>query len=283
MVNLSAGAPRLIQQSMTFQKSMTSLLWIFLLCVNASPVDGQVNVELYRKSTGVHGNIGLHVGGASGNTDFFTGGGSANVSFNTPTASVLLIGDGLLGFRDGESFSNEGLVHLRYTAVKPRRFQPETYVQADYARSRELTFRGLAGAGVRTILFEDKSYSFALGNSLMWEREHLDLTIIDPHPTRTSDIRASNYINFQIRKKATITLTGYCQFIPSEVKDMRVLGNLQIASRVTGPLQQVTTIRYRRDSRPPLGIKKNDITIGTSFALKFGSKKKSEAETTDER
>jgi hypothetical protein len=253
------------------------LLWIFLLCSFAAPSQSQVNVELYRKRTGVEGNVGLRVGGASGNSDFFTGGGSANVSYNTSSYSILLLSDGLLGFRDGESFSNEGLIHLRYTKVKPPRFQPEMFVQADYSRSRELTFRGLLGAGMRTILFEDKSYSFALGNSLMWECEHLDLTIIDPHPTRTSDIRSSNYINLQIRKRATITLTGYCQFIPHEPGDTRLLGNLKIASRVAGPLQQVTTIRFRRDSRPPLDIHKNDITIGTSLALNFGGKKKSEA------
>lgn len=263
------------------QTIKSHLFWFFILCSLTSPSLAQVNVELYRGRTGVEGNVGLHVGGASGNSDFFTGGGSANVSYNTSAYSILLLGDGLLGFRDGESFSNEGLIHLRYTRVKPPRFQPETFVQADYSRSRELTFRGLLGAGIRTILFEDKSYSFALGNSLMWEREHLDLTIIDPHPTRTSDIRSSNYVNLQIRKRATITLTGYCQFIPNDPGDMRLLGNLQIASRVAGPLQQVTTIRFRRDSRPPLDIHKNDITIGTSFALNFGGKKRSDAEDSE--
>ena len=257
------------------QRSRTHILWVFLFFLLVSQTDAQVNVELYRKKTGVEGNVGLHLGGASGNSDFFTGGGSANVLFNTPTYSLLLIGDGLLGFRDGESFSNEGLVHLRYTWIKPPRFQPEAFVQSDYARPRQLTFRALVGGGLRTVLFEDKTYSFTLGNSLMWEREHMDLVVTDPHPTRTSDIRSSNYVNFQIRKRAAITLTGYYQFIPNRAKDFRLLGNLQIASRVAGPLQQITTIRYRRDSRPPLGIHRNDITIGTSFAIKFGGEKES--------
>lgn len=257
--------------------------WILVLigCCYGASLSAQVNVELYRRKEGVEGNVGLHVGGASGNSDFFTGGGSANVTFNTAAYSLLLLGDGLLGFRDGESFSNEGLAHLRYTWVKPPRFQPESFVQVDYARPRLLTFRALVGGGLRTILFEDKTFSFTLGNSLMWEREHMDLDPLDPHPDRTSDIRSSNYINLRIRKRATITLTGYFQFVPGEVKDFRLLGNLQIASRVTGPLQQVTTIRYRRDSRPPIGIHKNDITIGTSFALNFGGAKRDEAEDAD--
>ena len=257
-------------------KNRTPILWTLLLFFCVSETNAQVNVELYRKKTGVQGNVGLHLGGASGNSDFFTGGGAANVTYNTPTSSILILGDGLLGFRDGESFSNEGLIHLRYTWVKPPRFQPEAFIQANYARSRKLTFRALIGGGLRTILHENQTYSFTLGNSFMWEREHLNLTATDPHSDRISVIRSSNYVNFQIRKKATITLTGYYQFMPNEVKDFRLLGNLQIASRVAGPLQQVTTLRYRRDSRPPLDIHKNEITIGTSFALTFGNKKKSE-------
>jgi hypothetical protein len=254
------------------------LLGLFFFCLCSSTSFAQVNVELYRRTTGIRGNVGLHVGGASGNTDFFTGGGAANITYNKPDYAILLLGDGLLGFRDGKSFSNQGLVHLRYTRTKPSRFQPETFSQTDYAHSRKLSFRALIGAGLRTIIYEAKTYSFTMGNSLMWEREHMDLDAMDPHPDRTSVFRSSNYVNFQVQKKATITLTGYYQLKVSDVSDVRLLGNLQIASRVAGPLQQVTTIRYRRDSRPPLNVHKNDITIGTSFALSFGQGKKSESD-----
>ena len=210
-----------------------------LFSFSTSTIHAQVNVELYRKSEGVQGNIGLHFGGSKGNSDFFTGGGAANATFNTSSYSILILGDGLLGFRGGKSFSNQGLVHMRYTWTKPPRFQPEAFLQTDHARPRKLTFRALAGGGLHTILFEDATYSFTVGNSLMWEREHLDLPATDPHPDRTSVLRSSNYINLQIRTKATITLTGYYQIMPSDPKDVRMLGNLQIASQVAGPLQQV--------------------------------------------
>ncbi len=267
-----------------FRKSLkknfkTYILGIFLLCLCASTSNAQVNIEQYRTSNGVSGNIGLSLGGASGNSDFFTGGGAANVTIAKPTYTVLLLGDGLLGFREGETFSNQGLAHVRYTWTKPPRFQPEAFTQADYARPRELTFRYLLGSGIRTLLFEDKTFTLTLGNGFMFEHERLNVLLGDPHPARTSVIRANNYANIQIRKKATITITAYYQFIPNNTKDFRLLLNTQIASRVAGPLQQVTTIRYRRDSRPPLTVKKNDFTIGTSFALSFGDKKKKTEDT----
>lgn len=258
-----------------FKTYATIILGCLIFIASTATSHAQVNVELYRKKTGIKGNVGLQIGGATGNSDFFTGGGAANISYNTQTYSILVLGDGLLGFRDGKSFSNQGLAHLRYTWTKPPRFQPETFGQLDYARSRKLTFRSLIGGGLRILLHDSDIYSFTIGNSLMWEREHLNVDPLDPHPARTSVIRSSNYVNFQIKKKATITLTGYYQVIPNDMGDVRILGNLQIASQVAGPLQQVTTVRYRRDSRPPLGIKKNDLTIGTSFALTIGKKKES--------
>jgi len=277
------GKRQTIQTDRQKRQSLVIGHWslVIVLCLLFSSAHAQVNVELYRKSTGVRGNVGLHFGGSRGNSDFFTGGGAVNITLNTQTYSILLLGDGLLGFRGGESFSNSGLVHLRYTWIKPARFQPEGFVQTNYDRPRKLSFRALLGGGLRTILYDSKTYSLTLGNSLMWEHERLfDLMIGDTHPDQTSDLRSSNYLNLQIRKKATITFTGYYQFRASDTRDARLLGNLQIASRVAGPLQQITTLRYRRDSRPPLGVHKNDLTIGTSFALSFGDKKKKD-ETSD--
>ena len=261
---------------MTFKQ--TSILGILLFALCLSPAKAQVNIEQYRSDDGVSGNIGLSLGGASGNSDFFTGGGAANVTIAKPNHTILLLGDGLLGFRGGETFSNQGLGHVRYTWTKPPRFQPEAFVQIDYARPRELTFRFLIGGDIRTLMYEDKTYMFTFGNGFMFEHERLNLIAGDTHPARTSVIRSTNYANIQIRKKATITITGYYQFIPNDTKDFRLLLNTQISSRVAGPLQQVTTIRFRRDSKPPLSVKKNDFTIGTSFALSFGDKKKKDEE-----
>lgn len=257
------------------------MLCVCLLGLCISTAHAQVNIEQYRSDKGISGNIGLSLGGASGNSDFFAGGGAANVTIAKTNHTILLLGDGLLGFRGGETFSNQGLAHMRYTWTKPPRFQPEAFVQADYARPRELTFRFLLGGGIRTLMYEDKTYTFTFGNGFMFEHERLNLIAGDTHPARTSVIRSNNYVNFHIRKKATITITAYYQFIPNNTKDFRLLLNTQVASRVAGPLQQITTIRFRRDSKPPLSVKKNDITIGTSFALAFGDKKKKE--TSDEK
>ena len=248
---------------------MKHLALIWLLLGVACHANAQVNIELYRGKPGVTGNIGLQVGGARGNSDFFTGGGAANVTFNTRKYSLLLVGNGLLGFSGGKRFSNQGLAHIRFTWTKPSRFQPEGFLQLNYVRPRKLTFRALAGAGLRTVVHDSTSWSFSLGNSLMWEREHLDLLPADRHPDRTSVIRSSNYVNLQLRNKALITLTGYYQFMVEDPGDSRILGNLQITTEVVGPLQQTTTLRYRRDSKPPEGVKKNDLRLGTSFDLKF--------------
>ena len=103
----------------------------------AATAEAQVNIELYRGRPGVTGKVNVYSGGATGNSEFFDGGATANVTYTTETYSVLFVGRGLLGFASGERFSNEGLGHLRYTWIEPRRFwrasrsrgQPSTTVR----------------------------------------------------------------------------------------------------------------------------------------------------------
>ena len=240
----------------------------------AFPASAQVNIEQYRNRPGVSGKVGLQFGGAKGNTDFVTGGGAANISYNTGTYAVLLLGKGLLGFSGGKRFSNEGLTHLRYTWIKPHRFHPEGFAQIDYSRPRKLKFRVLAGAGLRAQVAEGESSSIFIGTSFMWERENLDLTSGSIHLHRTSILRTSNYVNVSIQKHAEISLTGYYQAMLSDLDDVRILATLEITSKIVGPLQHTTALNYRRDSKPPDGIKKNDLALGTSFSVRFGSKEK---------
>lgn len=248
---------------------MRHALLLFVLLALTGPAPAQVNIEVYRQQIGVNGDIGLQFGGSTGNADFFAGGGAANISYGTERYTLLAVAQGLLGFQGSKRFSNLGLVHLRFTWTRPLRFQPEAFVQTDYARSRKLVFRALSGGGLRTLVNQDTTYAFSFGNSLMWEYERLDLLPTAVHPHRTSTLRSSNYFNLRIRKAATLTLTAYYQFRPSEVRDTRILGNLQIRSRIAGPLDQETTLRYRWDNRPPEGIQEHDLALSTSFSYRF--------------
>ena len=232
--------------------------------------EAQVNIELYRGKPGIAGKVNVHSGGATGNSEFFDGGASANISYTTGTYSLLFVGRGLLGFASGERFSNEGLGHLRYTWIEPRRFQLEIFAQSDYAAPRQLDSRVLFGSGLRTVIHNQEALALSVGNSLMWEYERIDVPAFARHPDGTSVIRSSNYVNLQAaRGDATARFTGYVQFDIREPSDARLLGDIEVSTTLIGPLDQTTSLRYRLDTEPPDGVEKNDLHIGASLGLNF--------------
>ena len=81
--------------------------------------------------------------------------------------------------------------------------------------------------------------------------------------------RWSNYINLSFDGKVGFQTTAYAQPALADPGDMRILGTAELRTPIIGPLQQTTSVDFRIDSEPPLGVEKEDFKFGTSFGLKF--------------
>lgn len=241
-------------------------LWLALM---APPLLAQVNIEHYRGKEGVTGGARLSLQSDIGNVDVVKSDGAGNVTVNTATGTYLAVFKGGIGFLGGKRFANSGVLHLRYTHAQNARWQPETFVQGDYAKSRRLNRRLLWGAGMRRVWRADKAMAFYLGSSLMWERENLNLLAGDIHAANTSVWRSSTYLNAHFNRRIQLSLTAYYQFALDDVEDVRLLGTSELTTPLVGPLSQTTAIDFRSDSDPPQGVKKTDVKLSTSFGVKF--------------
>ena len=242
------------------------LLWLLL---SVMPLWAQVNIEHYRGKEGVTGGARLSLHSNIGNVDVVKSDGAGNVTVNTQTGTYLTIFKGGIGFLGGKRFANSGVLHMRYTHTSNARWQPEIFAQGDYAKSRRLDQRTLLGAGLRRIWNSEEEVIFSLGSSLMWEREALSLRVGDPHPSRASVGRSSTYVNMHIRRRLGFAVTAYYQFDLADPSDVRLLGTGELTTPLWGPLKQTTTVDFRTDSSPPLGVKETDAKLSTSFGVAF--------------
>ena len=244
-----------------------SIVLLLLLC--ACQVQAQVNIENYRGKKGMTGDANYSLNSDIGNVDVVNTGGAGNITINTENTTILGVYKGGIGFQGGKRFANNGVLHLRYTWSGYPVYQPEGFFQGDYARSRKLDWRTLVGAGMRFNIRREEKWSFSVGNSIMWEREHLDLSSTDPHPDFTSEVRSSNYINLYLQDRITLSTTAYYQFILTDPGDVRILGTTELTTPIIGPFHQKTSMDFRTDTDPPLGVKKTDVKLSTSFGVKF--------------
>ncbi|MFT5086087.1 MAG: hypothetical protein ACI906_002718 [Candidatus Latescibacterota bacterium] len=240
-----------------------------LLLLAAAPVMAQVNIEHYRGKSGVTGGARVSLSTDIGNVDVVNSNGAGNLTFNTETGTYLAVFKGDVGFLGGKRFANSGVLHTRYTYKRNPRWQPEFFVQGDYAKSRLLDSRFLAGAGMRWIARVGETFSASLGSALMWEREQLDLLQGDEHEELSSLARASHYVNIHLSGRITFSTTAYYQFVVSDPGDVRIVGISELMTPLVGPLHQTTSLDFRTDSDPPQGVKKTDLKLATSFGLKF--------------
>ena len=104
---------------------------------------------------------------------------------------------------------------------------------------------------------------------MMRERETLNLLPTDRHTASTELTRWSNYINLSFNGRIDFATTAYIQPAFGDMGDMRILGTAELVTPIIGPLQQTTSVNFRIDSAPPLGVEKEDFKLGTSFGLKF--------------
>ena len=146
-----------------------------LLLLFTVPLQAQVNIENYRSKQGITGGASFSLSSDLGNVDVVNSDGAGHITINTTTSVFLGVFKGDVGFLGGERFANSGVLHLRWTFVAHARYQPELFVQGDYANSRRLDNRVLAGAGLRLNAYESERFTFSLGSALMEEQERLDL------------------------------------------------------------------------------------------------------------
>jgi len=240
---------------------------LFLLLV--SSLQAQVNIEHYRGKMGITGGARVSLSSDLGNVDVVNCDGAGNITVNTDKGVFLGVFKGGVGVLGGERFANSGVLHLRWTLTAHPRYQPEIFAQGDYAKSRRLDNRMLAGAGLRLNAYKAEDSTLSFGSALMWERENLDLLPADRHAVSTELVRWSNYINLSFDGRIDFATTAYVQTALSDSGDMRLLGSAELSTPIIGPLHQTTSLDFRIDSEPPLDVEKQDFKFGASFGLKF--------------
>jgi hypothetical protein len=234
----------------------------------------QVNTERLRRSDisdGWFGSTRIDVTLRSGNVDLTLIGIGGRLDHVSGSTQTFLAGSGDFGWQGGERFSNQGLLHLRRTLRTDRAFAPEVFLQANYDKSRALTFRGLAGAGARFTLFARPSWHLVAATAYLLEREVLDLPPTALHPDRTTSHRWSSYVSTRIAAGPRLALvaTAYVQPEFENFSDVRVLTDARMALELSGNVSVTMTLNLRYDGEPPDDIDPVDAEWKTGFAVEW--------------
>jgi hypothetical protein len=236
------------------------------------PVAGQVNIEKLRRTgeeQGFSTDLGLVFSARSGNVDITQLGLDVQTDYVRKRSTSLVVFRGLYGWKDGDPFSNEGLIHMRHVYRRQEWFHAEAFAQTDYDKSRLLDFRAVVGGGGRFNIFQTETIELSWGTAYMLEHEVYDLPTRSLHSPDATAHRWSNYVSFKMlfSKRAGATWITYLQPRFDAFEDLRMLGEGGLESTLTDLLSLTLTLRLRYDSAPPDGIQKYDTFVAAGLEL----------------
>ena len=234
-----------------------------------------VNIETIRgdegeKKNGFDSTLSYSFFEASGNSEIKSHKTSLRSDYKAEKYNAFFVLSNKRGKKGDDLYIDKGFVHLRLMVpiLKSKRFTSEAFVQKEYNDFTLLEDRQLGGAGLRSKVFEapDK-YSVYLGLGVMKEREVINLM-----PTVTTRYsRLTNYLSVKYKINDTLhfTGTGYYQPRPSENDDYRILFDGSLTFKISKHLSFALEVNHRRDSIPPLGVKKDDTEVLNTLKVNF--------------
>ena len=144
----------------------------------------------------------------------------------------------------------------------------------------KVTYYDHAAAGKLAIMTMDngadykKPNTFGTGAMLEWER--LDPGAVDPgDPVARDTVRMANVgvLRYETERGLRVLNILYVQPRFDVPADMRILNDLGITVPVSERVRLSVSGEWRRDTRPPAKLKKDDLTLKWGIALDFGRKR----------
>ena len=237
-------------------------------------LNAQINTERFRISQyhlGFGGETGVGITVRTGNTDLQLISGKGRVNYNGGTFYTFLVIGGDFGWKGGEQFSNESLMHFRYVPSLSHITQLELFGQIDYNKARKLSFRKLAGSGLRLKTYRDSTIRFNVGAGFMIENEIYYLPPGSIHPSNETFVRSTNYITTEIAlsENADFYSTIYYQPAVNNLSDYKILSENSVSAKISEHLDMEILFTLRHDNKPPDDTKKLDINSSFGFKYRF--------------
>lgn len=220
---------------------------------------------------GVTGQIELKLDWREGNNTFFDVGGAASVLVRRGRLLGLALARGEYGnAAGGVAIARKSFEHLRARVTLDCRWRWEAFGQHEYDAFRRLAVRAVAGTGPALQIVNAPRVGVLAGAAYLLEYERLDQRAgrIDAG-ARSLASRASIYVTGTelLGAGASLTQTVYVQPRLTDPDDVRVLGELSVAVKLSRRLALTDGFVAAYDRTPPDGIRRYDTQLKVGLVL----------------
>ena len=236
----------------------------------------QVNTEKFRKENeekGISGNVSLAAGFASGNSEFVNVKSAARIDYSLKSFDFFIVGNYEFKEAKNEKVVNKGFAHLRSIIILSPILSLEFFLQKEFNHFILLEDRNLAGSGLRLSVMKlfstekDSLVEIYLGSGFMFENERYNISVLPKYNL----FRSTNYftLNWQITGDFSFSTINYFQFNVKKLHDYRILSDTGFNFAITKDLVFNSSLSWRFDNEPVIGVKKYDVEVTNGVAFSF--------------
>jgi len=221
---------------------------------------------------GPHLTANLAVTGRRGNAEIFVVDASGIAGIVRGNHWTRIIFGGTYLSDGSRSLLDARFAQLRYSWSFRPGAQTFHFVQAQQNETLRLRSRFLVGSGVQADLVRTERSSLTLGTGAMLESERLAPEAVNPGDATDSDVvRMSNLGVFRHETERGVRILNifYVQPRFDAFSDLRVLNELGVTFPVTDQVRLTMSGEWRRDTRPPANLKRDDVTLRMGISLDF--------------
>lgn len=250
----------------TIKLFILSLLFLFSLSLNSQIVNIE-NKRIYDSSVGFSGNLSSSFSVIKNKYSLYLLDLNPRIQYKNKRNYFLLVGDVNYSKSKEKIFSNNGMLHFRYSNKISNSIGLESYIQSQYNLVLDQKGRYIIGTGIRYKIIEDKKkIKLFYGGSFLYEHEILQNHILE------NNLRMSNYISFYFNYNDNISINGTSYYQPNilKVSDYKLSGEYVISVFITKMLDINIVYDFFYDSNPPNNVINFIYNSKAGFKIKFG-------------
>lgn len=221
---------------------------------------------------GPHLTADLSLTGRSGNSEIFVAEASGIAGLYSQAYWTRIIFGGSYLADGDRSLLDSRFAQIRHSWRPEARWHVVHFVQAQQNESLRLRSRWLAGTLLAGEVVHAGSTSLSLGSGAMLEWERLDPAAIAPdEPAARDRVRMTNVVVLRHRTEGGLRILNILYVQPrfDDLADLRILNDLGLGVPVGDHVRLTMSAEWRRDTRPPAGLERDDLTLKMGAALDF--------------
>lgn len=190
---------------------------------------------------------------------------------------LFFIANYSLNRSEGQDFSNNWFLHLRFNKELNKTFRVESFLQTQRNQILSISSRSLIGAGIRLKIIEKlvgkldkRSLHLYVGTAYMYEIEHSNAFNLDFYNHRSSSYLTASF-DFG-RDKLKLINTVYYQPLFEDFQNFRLAEEFSAEIPISDTLSFETSFTYFLNNLTPAGDAEFSSFVGLGLTYNFKSK-----------